>query len=307
MSIPGFAWARERGRALGLPALDRLLLMVLSDMANGARVCWPLLQTLMLESGIRKRALINTLQRLEAAGLIRIEKWGRSQRYHILRPVDDGEQVHQTHRSNGGKVHGAHPSPTNGAGRAPVNGAPNAPISHERCTSGLGKVHQTTRKGAPDAPRTLLNQEREPSGARIRTREAAEVLSFPGNGTPQPEPSSPPAPAEPPTVEFGSYLEQLRARRAAPLAMGQEVVRGEPVADDDNPPVDPGVVLAELESLRRSMRMKAYPPRAAAMSPDEQAEALCPRRPQAHHLPDAQLRAARVELAARAAARGVVP
>jgi hypothetical protein len=81
--------------------------------------------------------------------------------------------------------------------------------------------------------------------------------------------------------------------------LGQDVVRGEPVPEDDNPPVDPGVVLAELESLRRSMRMKAYPPRAAAMSPDEQAEALCPRRPQAHHLPDAQLRAARVEVLLR--------
>ena len=298
MSIPGFAWARERGRALGLPALDRLLLMVLSDMANGARVCWPLLQTLMLETGIRKRALIIALQRLEAGGLIRIEKCGRSQRYHIMRPIDDGEQVHHTHRSNGGKVHAAHPLATNGARAAPIKGASDAPISHERCTNGHGKVHQTTRKGAPDAPRTLLNQEREPSGAHAR--EAGKILSFPEkeDGTPQPAPRP---------VEFGSYLEQLRARRAAPLAMGQDVVRGEPMSEDDNPPVDPGVVLAELESLRRSMRMTAYPPRAAALSADEQIAEIAPRRPKPSYLPEAQLRAARAELAARAAARGVVP
>jgi len=273
MSIPGFAWARERGRALGLPALDRLLLMVLSDMANGARVCWPLLQTLMLDTGIRKLALIIALQRLEAGGLIRIEKCGRSQRYHIMRPIDDGEQVQQAHRSNSGKVHSAHPSPTNGARSAPI-------------------------RGAPDAPRTLLNQEREPSGAHAR--EAGKILSFPEKEDGTPQPATRP-------VEFGSYLELLRARRAAPLAMGQEVVRGEPVPEDDNPPVDPGVVLAELESLRRSMRMTAYPPRAAALSADEQIAEIAPRRPKPSYLPDAQLRAARAELAARAAARGVVP
>ena len=294
MSIPGFAWARERGRALGLPALDRLLLMVLSDMANGARVCWPLLQTLMLETGIRKRALIITLQRLEAAGLIRIEKWGRSQRYHILRPIDDGEQVHHAHRSNSGKVHSAHPLPTNGAANASVNGAPDALVSHERCTNGLGKVHQTTRKGAPDAPRTLLNQEREPSGAHAR--EAGKILSFPEKESTAPKP-----------VEFGSYLDQLRARRAQPLVVGQEVVRGEVLAEDDNPPVDPGVALAVLDDLKRSLRMRAYPPRAAALSADEQIAEIAPRRPKPSYLPDAQLRAARAELAARAAARGVVP
>jgi hypothetical protein len=108
-------------------------------------------------------------------------------------------------------------------------------------------------------------------------------------------------------VAFGSYLDQLRARRAQPLVVGQDVVRGEPVADDDNPPVDPGVALAVLDDLKRSLRMKAYPPRAAAMSADEQAEVLCPRRPKANYLPDAVLRVARAELAARAAARGVVP
>jgi hypothetical protein len=43
------------------------------------------------------------------------------------------------------------------------------------------------------------------------------------------------------------------------------------------------------------------------MSADEQAEVLCPRRPKANYLPDAVLRVARAELAARAAARGVVP
>jgi hypothetical protein len=142
-----------------------------------------------------------------------------------------------------------------------------------------------------------LNQEREPSGAHAR--EAGKILSFPEkeDGTPQPAPRP---------VEFGSYLEQLRARRAAPLAMGQDVVRGEPMSEDDNPPVDPGVVLAELESLRRSMRMTAYPPRAAALSADEQIAEIAPRRPKPSYLPETQLRAARAELAARAAARGVV-
>ena len=108
-------------------------------------------------------------------------------------------------------------------------------------------------------------------------------------------------------MAFGSYLDQLRARRAQPMVVGQEVVRGEVLAEDDNPPVDPGVALAVLDDLKRSLRMRAYPPRAAALSADEQIAELVPRRPKPAYLPDAQLRAARAELAARAAARGVVP
>ena len=84
-------------------------------------------------------------------------------------------------------------------------------------------------------------------------------------------------------------------------------MRGEVLAEDDNPPVDPGVALAVLDDLKRLLRMRAYPPRAAAMSADEQIAEIAPRRPKPSYLPEAQLRAACAELAARAAARGVAP
>ena len=79
------------------------------------------------------------------------------------------------------------------------------------------------------------------------------------------------------------------------------------VPEDDNPPVDPGVALAVLDDLKRSLRMRAYPPRAAVMSPDEMATAACGMphvRPA--YLPDDMLAALRADARRSLARRAVV-
>jgi hypothetical protein len=89
--------------------------------------------------------------------------------------------------------------------------------------------------------------------------------------------------------------------------VGQEVVRGEVLAEEDDPRVDPGVALAVLDDLKRSLRMRAYPPRSAVMSPDEMATAACGMphvRPA--YLPDDVLAALRADARRSLARRAVV-
>jgi hypothetical protein len=284
MSIPAFAWALEQGAALGLRTSDRLVLIYLADQANGAKVCWPGQPLIERYTGLKNNTVRAAINRLTVMQLIRAEMTpGKVTRYHILRADTPANGTGVT-PANEHRV-----TPANGTGVPPQTGT-GYPLN---CGGGPPQNSALTPANGTGDP---FRPKKEDPKRRASAPEAGKILSFPEKEEAATQP-----------VAFGSYLDQLRARRAQPLVVGQDVVRGEPVADDDNPPVDPGVALAVLDELKRSLRMKAYPPRAAAMSPDEQAEALCPRRPQANYLPDAVLRVARAELAARAAARGVVP
>jgi hypothetical protein len=114
MSIPAFAWAMERGRALKLLPSERLVLIYLADMANGARVCWPGQETIVQFTGLALRTVRSAVDRLVGRGLIRVEDSpGRVMRYHILRddtPANDdgvgkpnGQVVHNPGKSSQGK------------------------------------------------------------------------------------------------------------------------------------------------------------------------------------------------------------
>lgn|SRR5215471_6284386 len=88
MSIPAFAWARERGRELKLSAPERWLLVVLADRANGKLFCWPSIGQLMDDTGLARQTILTVVHTLARIGLIRIEKRGRGHEYHVLRPAD---------------------------------------------------------------------------------------------------------------------------------------------------------------------------------------------------------------------------
>jgi hypothetical protein len=288
MSAPAFAWAFEKGHELGLTSSQLVLLLYMADQANCVGQFFTGQPRLAKYTRLTERTIRELIPQLAALGLIRVTATpGKSTMYQILRqPI------------------GAEATSAPAIASSPANGAPTPATSSSPPRQPVpphpGNSRQQPRKFASPTPEAtsadpLGTQEVDPK-RRASAPEAGRILSFPEKESTAPKP-----------VEFGSYLEQLR-RRAQPLVVGQEVVRGEPVPEDDNPPVDPGVALAVLDDLKRSLRMRAYPPRAAILSRDEMATAACGmRHVRPAYLPDAQLRAARAELAARAAARGVVP
>jgi hypothetical protein len=65
-------------------------------------------------------------------------------------------------------------------------------------------------------------------------------------------------------------------------------------ADPLDLPVDPEYVRAVVAELKHEFRMRAYPPRSATMSPDDQIAELIPKpRPPTAYLPPDVLRAIR--------------
>ncbi len=184
MSAPAFAWALERGASLSLKPAERLVLLYLADMANGERVCWPGQPTIMRFTGLKMTTVRAAVRQLAAKHLIAVEAQpGIVTRYHILRPV----------------------TPSNGHGAESVTPTKTAQ-GHPCCTKMA--LQGTPMKGDGDPcahfgrnpvpiwPLTPPNGHTDPSYTqevdpkrRASAPEASQVLSFPGNGTPQPEPS----------------------------------------------------------------------------------------------------------------------
>ena len=295
MSAPAFAWALERGATLALRPSDRLVLLYLADMANGVKVCWPGQPLIERYTGLKNNTVRAAVNRLAALQLIRVEATpGRVTRYHILRPD----------------------TPANGTGVTPANEHRVTPANGDRAPPQNSTGHPLNCGGGPPQKGALTpanghtdpsyTQEEDPK-TRAHAREEGKILSFGrkkegGTRPPAPPTTSGSGPPRPPPDDFNAWVDGLPPKRSIPLEVGQDVVRGEVLAEEDAP-VDPGIALAVLGDLQRSLRMRAYPPRAAALSPDEQADALCPRRPRPHYLPDAVLHAARAKLASEAAAR----
>lgn len=86
MSCPDILWALEQGRERRLSASARMVLIALADRANGARLCWPSLPTIAVDTGLSVRQAQTVTHKLEALGLVRRELRGRSMHYYILRP-----------------------------------------------------------------------------------------------------------------------------------------------------------------------------------------------------------------------------
>jgi hypothetical protein len=128
-----------------------------------------------------------------------------------------------------------------------------------------------------------------------------------GNGAPPPPPvpgaANPPkaptigtttggdhsyrAPGAPPTTTRSSsaFLDDPSPHDALPCEIDQDhnVLRSD--LPDPDAPVGAAAALAVLAALRYELRMRAYPPRAATMPPDDQAAAVLPPvRPKPLHL-----------------------
>jgi Helix-turn-helix domain len=287
MSAPAFAWAFEKGHELGLTSSQLVLLLYMADQANCAGQFFTGQPRLAKYTRLTERTIRELIPQLAVLGLIRVTATpGKPTMYQIVRqPI--GAEATSAPEPHSSRANGASPpEATSAPPRQPVPPHP-------------GNSRQQPRKFASPTPEAtsadpLGTQEEDPK-RRASAPEAGKILSFPEKESTAPKP-----------VEFGSYLEQLR-KRAQPLVVGQEVVRGEPVPEDDNPPVDPGVALAVLDDLKRSLRMRAYPPRAAVMSPDEMATAACGMphvRPA--YLPDDVLAALRADARRSLARRAVV-
>lgn len=130
MSAPAFVWALERGAALKLHPSDRLVLIYLSDMANGNLICWPGQPLIERFTGLKNNTVREAIRRLTDAQLIRVETApGKVTRYHILRsptPANGtGVEVPNPRKLDGGapsKRQGI--TPANGAGAPPQIGSP---------------------------------------------------------------------------------------------------------------------------------------------------------------------------------------
>jgi hypothetical protein len=164
LSVPTFAWAIEMGRVHRLCPDDRCLLMVLANLANlvdGRLACWPLLATLTVDTGLPKRTLIRSIERLEAVKLISTQPRGRGQTYYIERRLN-GAKVAPNGSGNGAVV--APEKAANGAMQAPLISATEAPVEPRM----VPNLHTTGAKSArlghfpPTPPLLPLNQEEEP-------------------------------------------------------------------------------------------------------------------------------------------------
>lgn len=190
MSAPAFAWALERGASLGLTPAERLVLIYLADMANGARVCWPSQPTIARFTGLALRTVIGTLRRLAEKQLIRADSSpGRLTKYHILRDSTPANGAGDTHAI---QTVVAAPTPANGAVPPLQNVHPHP------CTSRHEPLHITAPTPANGAGDPSKTQKRDPS-ARAPAREEGKILSSSnGSGTP------PPAPANDATPDCGN-------------------------------------------------------------------------------------------------------
>ena len=273
MSAPAFAWALERGATLALKPAERLVLLYLADMANGAKVCWPGQPLIVRFTGLAPNTVTVAIKRLAAMQLIRVEATpGKVAKYHILRP-DTPANGGAVTPANGGVVY--EPTPANRMVVPPQNVG-----GHPRKCDGQ-PPHDLRRPPPNRGDDPSYTQVSDPK-RRASAPEAGKILSFPEKQEARTPTSEPPTKA----ATSGS---------------------SHPEPEDDNPPVDPGVALAVLDDLKRSLRMRAYPPRAAVMSPDEMATAACGMphvRPA--YLPDDVLAALRADARRSLARRAVV-
>ena len=279
MSAPAFAWAFEKGHELGLTSSQLVLLLYMADQANcreadGFFTGQP---RLAKYTRLTERTIRELIPQLAALGLIRVTATpGKPTMYQILRQPIGAEATSALATAA---------SPANGASAPELASAP----PRQSVPPNPGNSRQPPRKFASPTPEATsadpyCTQEDYPKKGACAP-EASQVLSFPENGTPQPEPSSSSAPPTQATTYGSSHSEP----------------------EDDNPPVDPGVALAVLDDLKRSLRMRAYPPRAAVMSPDEMATAACGmRHVRPAYLPDEVLAALRADARRSLARRAVV-
>lgn len=80
MCFESMAWAAKQT----LPAMQKIVLVILADHNSKDGLCFPSYETLAIECGMSKRSVINQIDKLEAAELLTIERsHNRSNRYTL--------------------------------------------------------------------------------------------------------------------------------------------------------------------------------------------------------------------------------
>lgn len=320
MSAPICGWAFNTGRARKLSPSERLVLWALAEHVNGRRAdltCWPSLDLLEADTGLARTTVVAVLKSLAAHALIAVAKRGRGHQYTLLAVGNvHRSPVANTNRSSVGNVHRSEaPSGSNGA---PVSGSP--PV---------GKPHATGSKCQPRAVANvhsnLLKEPLKEPVAREEARSGAASGPEPGRedssgGSGAPPAPPVPGPAKAPTIgksdstngsggyiqpnpprSSNAFLDDPSPHDALPCEIDHDVLRSD--LPDPDAPVDPEYVRAVVAELRHELRMRAYPPRAATMSPDDQADAVTEKsRPKTYHPNPEQLAALRKQAGIRAPA-----
>jgi Helix-turn-helix domain len=323
MSIPAFAWALEQGRARKLPTSERMLLVVIADRGNGHRACSAGQECLANDTGLKERQVRISLRALEAHGLIRIEKAGKSRLYHVLRPLN-GEDHTPAHTA---AMTPAHTAAIPAQNAAELSTTPAACAGVQRTTPARNAPTPAFCAETPahTAAKPLLNQE---NLSRAHAREASKILD--SNGKKEAEPPAPSVPqASQDATTTGSvpvsamrnpddpFRDDGGASKAyASRLLGRTVHLATPqldtVTEDDRPQTDAdrermaAEIAKAVESLAGSgppgvkarkgaWTMRAYPPGARNVFDAEQQQDIyrALQRPEPRHLVGEQLAAAR--------------
>jgi hypothetical protein len=227
MSIPSFAWALERGRALGLSPAERLVLIYLADKANGERFCFPGQETIRGYTGLALNTIAAVIRKLVERKLIRLDQSpGIVTKYHILRehaPANDegvakpnGKVIHSPRKSdrgapaNGGVV--SHADPLKSPAEPPQMRAKTP--ANERDEPYLTKKENLERGAcAPEAKAQNLD-----SGGKEASQPASEPPPAPPAYDPTFTTDEPKADPEAAQQAYAAALRAVRLRNPKRLA-----------------------------------------------------------------------------------------
>ena len=276
MSIPAFAWARERGRELKLSAPERWLLVVLADRANGKLFCWPSIGQLMDDTGLARQTILTVVHTLARIGLIRIEKRGRGHEYHVLRPADRSKSdTDQQSKSRPQEASASVQNKTDDRSKSgPTNG-----LDRSKNRSRSVQIRYSNRSKSDTL--TLKETKKEP----LRAREAPPVRDAPpqppegagdastsaaANGA-APQPETPKAPSlstpvgselphnalralvpfDPAAAEPSDYHDRINKAAALKMPANNALASDVPT---DNQPIGPIAAGAVIASTARALR-----------------------------------------------------
>jgi hypothetical protein len=256
MSIPAFGWALDQGARMKLRPSDRLLLLYLADQSS-MTAQGEMLCRAGQERIVKFTGLAPNTVRAAA------ERLAKAQLIRVIAAVG---MVTKYVILRGTPANGAGVTPAKRAGVTPSNGAGVAPqnVAHHPSTDCVEPPHGLRLTPANRAPVPSSSQDYSPK-SRAPAREAGRFENS-GKQEGAAPPTAPPRP-QPDATDSG---------------------------DPGDQPADPGQVAAVLAALKRELRMRAYPPRAAVLDRDEQIAAVEDKpRPKPAHLAGAALAAAR--------------
>jgi DNA-binding transcriptional ArsR family regulator len=308
MSAPICGWVFSVGRALKLPAPQRLVLWAMAERTNpkrddGSLLCWSSFTQLTEDTGLSRPTILAVVRDLSERGLISVQKEGQRNIYRILQPVN----IFTGNRSK---------SLPDRLKSEPVTGKKTTPQPVKKpVQTGKNIAHELTKElqknpygaGAPDAATARREPEKgfksleegkataPPTAPPVAANEDRPTTNTTSGGEPIPESLD--------TASFDAFLAERRSVRATvPLATARpEVLSGEVPPPDA--PVGATATASVVRGVVHGFRNNP-PPLVSALDRQELIDALRP--PQRRGPIYASLEvlaAARADLARRAAAR----